>query len=248
MKFDKEKFSKQLKFVTQNINISDYAEKCGISRSYLSQYIGKHRDNPPKPEILEKIADASEGKLTYEELMVTAGYLDKEYYEEKKNMLKIMRHFRESNNLPEGLKNELKQNEILPDYEELLPVYEFENKIIWEDQDERERKSSFRSHLKDYFAKKIAEKSDYAVRVKDDKFKDLGIHKNYLLAVKKRQPRSGKKVLVVIKNGEEKINTIKRYYKLHNGKIHLAPSGNSESIYEESEIRVIGEIISIRGN
>jgi transcriptional regulator with XRE-family HTH domain len=248
VKFDKEKFSKQLKFVTQNINISDYAEKCGISRSYLSQYIGKHRENPPKPEILKKIADASGGKLDYEELMVTVGYLDEKRYEERKNYLKIMRQYRESNNLPEGLKDELNQKEILPDYEELLPVYEFENRIIWEDQDERERKSNFRSHLKDYFAKKIAEKSDYAVKIKDDRFKDLGIHKNYLVAVKKCQPRSGKKVLIIIQNGEENINTIKRYYRLDNGKIHLDPSDNSESIYEESEIRVIGEIISIRGN
>ena len=249
VKFDKEKFSRQLKFVTQNINISDYAEKCGISRSYLSQYIGKHRENPPKPEILKKIADASGGKLDYEELMVTVGYLDEKRYEERKNYLKIMRHYRESNNLPEGLKDELKQNEILPDYEELLPVYEFENRIIWEDQDERERKSNFRSNLKNYFAKIIAEKSSYVVRITDDRFKNLGIKKEDFAAVKvtKNQFDSGAIVLISIKQDEvTTVRTIKRIYRLEDGNIHLEPSDDLKDIYRESEINVIGKIIAIR--
>lgn len=248
MKFDKEKFSRQLKYVTRNMKISDYAEKCGISRSYISQYIGKHRDNPPKPEVLKNISDASEGQLDYEELMVAAGYLEQKYYDERKNMLKIVRHLRENNKLPKGLKDDLKQNEILPDYEELLPVYDFENRLIWENQTKRERKSHFRSHLKEYFAKKIAEKSNYAVRLKDDKFNNLGIYKRDLLVVRIQnyKPNSGSIILVVIKTEEDIVKTIKRYYKLDNGKVHLDPSDNIKSIYDESEIRIIGVVIAMR--
>ena len=43
-------------------------------RSYLSRAINEKLDNPPTPKILSKIAKASNGITTYEELMNICGY------------------------------------------------------------------------------------------------------------------------------------------------------------------------------
>ncbi len=76
--FEKEKFSIILKKIADQYgNISLLAnniEKC--SRSYLSKYINMRFPSPPTPKVLEKLAEASNGVTTYDELMQICGYLD----------------------------------------------------------------------------------------------------------------------------------------------------------------------------
>ena len=52
------------------------AEKTEITAAYLSKLIRLMYDNPPSPEILKKIADNSNGVISYAELMEVCGYLD----------------------------------------------------------------------------------------------------------------------------------------------------------------------------
>ena len=74
--FDKNKFAKIIRNIKESYESQEeFAKKSGIGRTYLSQYMNAKLDIPPKPKTLEKLADASHGITTYEELMIICGYI-----------------------------------------------------------------------------------------------------------------------------------------------------------------------------
>ena len=76
--FDRRKFAQILKQIKDTYNSQEeFSEKSKIGRTYLSQYMNMKLDKPPKPEILEKLANASNGVTVYEELMIICGYSEK---------------------------------------------------------------------------------------------------------------------------------------------------------------------------
>lgn len=76
--FDKIKFAKVLNDINDTYDtMTEFSEKSGVNRTYLSQYINMKLDNPPTPKILGKISDASNEITTYEELMLICGYINK---------------------------------------------------------------------------------------------------------------------------------------------------------------------------
>ena len=75
--FDKKAFSEILtKIYNTYSNQRDFADATDVNRAYLSQYINQKLDNPPTPKILMKIAKASKGITTYEELMKVCGHIN----------------------------------------------------------------------------------------------------------------------------------------------------------------------------
>ena len=75
--FNKEEFAKIImKIYLKYRNQRDFAKKSTISRTYLSQYMNMKLEEPPKPGILKKLAQASKGVATYQELMNVCGYLE----------------------------------------------------------------------------------------------------------------------------------------------------------------------------
>lgn len=75
--FDKNKFANIIRKIKDTYyNQEDFSKKSGIGRTYLSQYMNMKIDNPPKPRILEKLANASNGITTYKELMLICNYVD----------------------------------------------------------------------------------------------------------------------------------------------------------------------------
>lgn len=75
--FDKKKFAQILKNISETYNNQrDFSKKSEINRTYLSQYMNMKLNKPPKPEILEKLANSSHGIVTYESLMVICGYTE----------------------------------------------------------------------------------------------------------------------------------------------------------------------------
>lgn len=56
--------------------MTDFAKKADLDRTYISKYINCKLDNPPSPEILKKIADASNSTISYYELMEMCDYID----------------------------------------------------------------------------------------------------------------------------------------------------------------------------
>ena len=75
--FDKIKFANILKKINDTYdNQVSFAKVSDVNRTYLSQYINMKLDNPPSPKVLKGIAYASNGIVSYSELMKICGYID----------------------------------------------------------------------------------------------------------------------------------------------------------------------------
>lgn len=74
--FNKFKFSQILNEINNTYDtMTEFSEKSGVNRTYLSQYINQKLDSPPSPKVLMKIANHSNGITNYEELMDICGFL-----------------------------------------------------------------------------------------------------------------------------------------------------------------------------
>lgn len=74
--FDTKAFSEILKKISNSYNsVTYFSDKSGVNRTYLSKYINMKLNNPPTPKILEKIANSSNGIVSYYELMKICGYV-----------------------------------------------------------------------------------------------------------------------------------------------------------------------------
>lgn len=81
--FDKNKFANIIKQIKEQYESQeDFAKKASVSRTYLSQYMNGKLDAPPNGKTLQKIADASLGLVTYDELLEICGYkqIEDEFY------------------------------------------------------------------------------------------------------------------------------------------------------------------------
>ena len=75
--FFKNDFANIIKNISNDSdNQRDFAIKSGINRNYLSRYMNLKMDKPPKPSILLKLADASNGAYSYMKLMQICGYIN----------------------------------------------------------------------------------------------------------------------------------------------------------------------------
>jgi len=73
--FDKSKFALIIKNIKETYNTQEeFAKKSGIGRTSLSQYMNMKLEDPPKPKMLQKLANSSKGLTTYDELMQVCGY------------------------------------------------------------------------------------------------------------------------------------------------------------------------------
>lgn len=88
--FDKVKFAEIIKRISETYNNQrDFSSFSGINRTYLSKYMNMKLDEPPKPKILEKLANASNGITTYSELMLICDYLDYEFHDLMRDKTKL---------------------------------------------------------------------------------------------------------------------------------------------------------------
>ena len=129
MKFDKEKFSEILVKIKDSYgSINQMAEKANITTAYLSKLIRLMYDNAPSPEILEKIANNSNGIVTYDELMYICGYFSSdtildEFYE--KSFKELLPQLLEHN---VSIQNALELHDILNSSEDISDI-DFETKL-----------------------------------------------------------------------------------------------------------------------
>lgn len=74
--FDKKKFADIIVKIRNLYNSQEeFAEKAGIGRTYISQYMNQRLDAPPKPSVLKKLSEASKGLVSYEDLAEICGYI-----------------------------------------------------------------------------------------------------------------------------------------------------------------------------
>lgn len=92
--FDKNKFAQVIKNIKELYNSQEeFAEKSGIGRTYLSQYMNMKLEEPPKPKILEKLANASNDTITYKYLMNICGYTEKNIENQVSSIYKNLKEF-----------------------------------------------------------------------------------------------------------------------------------------------------------
>lgn len=75
--FDSKLFSEILQKISNSYSsMTEFSEKSGVNRTYLSKYINMKLNSPPTPKILEKISNSSNGLISYAQLMEVCGYID----------------------------------------------------------------------------------------------------------------------------------------------------------------------------
>ncbi len=70
--FQKNLFKEQLIKLMNGRNTTEFSEQTGFNRTYLSKYINLKLDRPPSPRLLQAISSSI---VTYEELLISCGYL-----------------------------------------------------------------------------------------------------------------------------------------------------------------------------
>lgn len=75
--FQKHLFQQQLEKLLNGATTTEFAERTGFNRTYLSKYLNLRLDRPPSPDLLKAIAGP---QVSYEELMVSCGYLSAEIH------------------------------------------------------------------------------------------------------------------------------------------------------------------------
>lgn len=70
--FQKALFKSQLEKLLNGTTTTEFAERTGFNRTYLSKYLNLRLDRPPSPNLLKSIASQ---QVPYEELMIACGYL-----------------------------------------------------------------------------------------------------------------------------------------------------------------------------
>ena len=72
--FNKDKYLELLDKARGKRQQKEFAEAIGMSKTYLNMFINEKFDRPLTPKMLIKIAKASEGRVSYSELLDAAGY------------------------------------------------------------------------------------------------------------------------------------------------------------------------------
>lgn len=119
--FDKIKFAKILSNINDTYDtMTEFSEKSGVNRTYLSQYINQKLDSPPSPKVLLKIANNSNEITSYEELMNICGFLISKRNPPLINLKKANETL-QYNNLIKNIKFTIEEKELI---NELIDYFE----------------------------------------------------------------------------------------------------------------------------
>lgn len=72
--FDREKFANLLRQMMGDYTQRGFAQKCGVSLSYIAKLLNERLDSAPTPKMIQKIASALPGDAAYYDLLSAAGY------------------------------------------------------------------------------------------------------------------------------------------------------------------------------
>lgn len=84
--FQKVQFKEQLQTLIGDQTIKDFAEQTGFNRTYLSKYLNLRLDKPPSAPLLKSIANKV---VSYEDLMISCGYLPTQNFPAKDDAILI---------------------------------------------------------------------------------------------------------------------------------------------------------------
>lgn len=194
MKFDKEKFSEILIKIKDSYgSINKMAEKSDITTAYISKLIRLMYDNAPSPEVLMKIANASNDLTTYEELMFICGYFSHS---------NLSQHF--TNLLKELEKVKANKQNTFQFY--MCPVYSniSMNQFNWE-------KENIEGRIPIPFTNEIHNPEEYFyLKITDESMNKLVKSGSYALIHKQNIVEDGEVALVVV---NDSYATLKKFSK-----------------------------------
>jgi HTH-type transcriptional regulator, competence development regulator len=84
--FDKKGFRILLEKAMGSMNQTEYANKSGVNRTYISKYLNEKLDQPPTPDVIKRLALFSENGITYEDFMQAAGHIKITRYDEREDI------------------------------------------------------------------------------------------------------------------------------------------------------------------
>lgn len=76
--FDTARFAYLLNKAKGNRSINQYAKVSGVSSAHISRLLREKIESPPNPITISKLSSASKDRVSYESLMVAAGYMEEE--------------------------------------------------------------------------------------------------------------------------------------------------------------------------
>lgn len=76
--FDLDKFAELLKKAIGDRTSVDYADLVDVNRTYISKLMNKKLSNPPSPDIIKRLASKAYHNITYQDLMIAAGYSEEQ--------------------------------------------------------------------------------------------------------------------------------------------------------------------------
>ncbi|WP_049765250.1 hypothetical protein [Alkaliphilus metalliredigens] len=74
--FQKEVFKELIQKSIGDANITKFSKFSGVNRTYLSKFLNTKLHSPPSPNVIKRIAESSQARVSYEELMEAGGYLE----------------------------------------------------------------------------------------------------------------------------------------------------------------------------
>jgi transcriptional regulator with XRE-family HTH domain len=77
--FNRAEFAALLDKAKGDRSINQYANETGVSAAHISRFLREMIDAPPTPETISKLAAKAYNEVTYQDLMVAAGHLARQY-------------------------------------------------------------------------------------------------------------------------------------------------------------------------
>lgn len=77
--FNKAEFAALLDKAKGNRSINQYAGETGVSAAHISRFLREMIEAPPTPETISKLSAKAYNEVTYQDLMIAAGHLSRQY-------------------------------------------------------------------------------------------------------------------------------------------------------------------------
>ena len=206
-----------------NMSISKFSEISNVSRTYLSDAINKKLKNPMSADILKRIANASNDRIYYIDLMKASGYIESlEYKSDEPLPDNVCESIIEYNI------NNLKKIPVLGYVAAGNPIIADEHIIEY-----------------DYVKTNYPIKELFYLKVSGDSMRDKHIIDGSLVLVHKQNCIENNDIAVVLINGCEA--TVKEV-RFMDGKIYLIPANPDYDIkiYNYDEVEIIGKVIEYK--
>ena len=88
--FNKDKLAELILLaIGENRSLNQYALSCEISSAHISRLSRGLLDTPPHPDVLLKMAKASQGRVSYNDFMLASGYISEKQHT-KSNLLPVL--------------------------------------------------------------------------------------------------------------------------------------------------------------